>query len=497
MQNQSKPQGHRPLRYRLLGAIATTALLAFGAPAMAKTLYVAPNGNDAWTWAENSGTKPWKTVTRAGSQARAGDTVLITPGTYAQELTVANSGTNAARITFKTFTGKKDVIITGKTVSIIGKSYITIQDLTIQDVYQASGTGPNTAGISIVGPSTAVSIANNIVRRTSGPAIEAWGAENSLYVNGPYDYKGITYLTIRDNTIQDAVINGYNEAITLARGVDSFKVIFNTLSRSSSITNSSGGEAIDVKDGASNGIIAYNTITNYHGNMIYIDGGAPEAHRPKDLTRQPVIKDMYIYNNRIYNNTSCKCNAITLTSEGYGSISGVEIFNNLIYNNGNSAVTLYAHGAMKPTAKISDIAIANNSFYENGRFLENGQNWSADIDIDTSSLTNPTQNVSAIYIYNNAGFKSGWPRRGISADQRVVSAISYASNSDTRIDDNEYTVTESPYVSAATEDFRLKPGSSGIDAGRSTSSRGVPTWDFTGAPRPKGLGVDIGAYETY
>ena len=487
-----------PTRAPLLRALVTTAVVLAGTPCLAKNLYVSPNGNDAVTWAANSPTTPWKTLTRAGAMAQPGDTVLIAAGTYSnQALVVANSGTSSARIVFKTWSGTKDVTVTGKTIYITGKSYITIQDLIVQDVYQPSGSGLNTAGISLVGPSAGVTIVNNTVRRTSGPAIEAWGADNNLYVNGPYDYKGITFLTIRNNIIQDAVLNGWNEAITIARGVDNFKVIFNTLSRSATITNSNGGEAIDVKDGASYGIIAYNTITNYHGNMIYLDGGAPEAYRPKDLANQPVLKDIYIYNNRIHNNKSCKCNAITLTSEGYGSIHGVEIYNNLIYQNGNSAVTVYAHSAMKPSARIRNVAIANNSFYENGRFLENGQNWSADIDIDTTALSNPTQNVFGLYIYNNAGFKTGWPRRGISADQRVVSVIAHGSNSDRAIDDKEYTLTESPYINAGAEDFRLKPGSSGVDAGVSTTSPGVPAYDFTGAARPKGRAHDIGAYETY
>ena len=54
---------------------------------------------------------------------------------------------------------------------------------------------------------------------------------------------------------------------------------------------------------------------------------------------------------------------------------------------------------------------------------------------------------------------------------------------------------EKPQFAALKDrDFRLLPSSSAIDAGLSDPAV-VPTVDKTGAVRPQGEGVDIGAYE--
>ncbi|TCO91350.1 concanavalin A-like lectin/glucanase superfamily protein [Chthoniobacter flavus] len=73
----------------------------------AATYYVSPSGNDAntTTQAQNIST-PWKTIQKAASSMAAGDTCLIRAGTYRETVTMPISGTAAAPITFKAYTGE-------------------------------------------------------------------------------------------------------------------------------------------------------------------------------------------------------------------------------------------------------------------------------------------------------------------------------------------------------------------------------------------------------
>src|SRR5689334_4485558 len=61
------------------------------------TFYVAPTGADA---AAGSAQAPWQTLQHAANSVKAGDTVIVEPGTYAG-FDLTTSGTAAARITFK------------------------------------------------------------------------------------------------------------------------------------------------------------------------------------------------------------------------------------------------------------------------------------------------------------------------------------------------------------------------------------------------------------
>lgn len=77
------------------------------AVARAATYYVATNGNDS---AAGTFTTPWRTIQKAATTMLAGDTCLIRGGVYREAVVPANSGTAAARITYRAFTGETAVI---------------------------------------------------------------------------------------------------------------------------------------------------------------------------------------------------------------------------------------------------------------------------------------------------------------------------------------------------------------------------------------------------
>jgi parallel beta-helix repeat protein len=64
----------------------------------ASTIFVSPDGDDSATGDQSH---PFKTISRAADWARAGDTVLIAPGTYREAVQLTHSGTPEKPITFQ------------------------------------------------------------------------------------------------------------------------------------------------------------------------------------------------------------------------------------------------------------------------------------------------------------------------------------------------------------------------------------------------------------
>lgn len=131
------------------------------APATARTLYVAPDGDDA-----NSGLsreQAWKTVTRAADSTRAGDTVLIAGGVYVETVRVRSSGSPGKPVTFKALPGEKVIFDGDKRVlevgfSVLGKEYIRLDGIYFRDFGSASvGLQPWTCATAGTSKSNAVS----------------------------------------------------------------------------------------------------------------------------------------------------------------------------------------------------------------------------------------------------------------------------------------------------------------------------------------------------
>ena len=70
-----------------------------------RTLYVAPDGNDANSGLER--TQAWRTVGHAASEVAPGDTVLIAGGTYIERVRVRNTGDVGLPITFRSLPDEK------------------------------------------------------------------------------------------------------------------------------------------------------------------------------------------------------------------------------------------------------------------------------------------------------------------------------------------------------------------------------------------------------
>src|SRR5229473_3499150 len=114
---------------RMLGLAAVVVLLR-GAPTapIVATLYVDQSNPNWKDKGPGSASQPFCTIGAAASNAVAGQTVIVSQGTYMEKVTVANSGTQSASIVFTSAPGAT-VTVTGKTNGFVisNKSWITVQ----------------------------------------------------------------------------------------------------------------------------------------------------------------------------------------------------------------------------------------------------------------------------------------------------------------------------------------------------------------------------------
>ncbi|HET8786476.1 MAG TPA: right-handed parallel beta-helix repeat-containing protein [Candidatus Limnocylindrales bacterium] len=269
-----------------------------------------PNCSDAGSGTE---TQPFCTIKPAASRVVGGQTVLVSGGTYNEQVTVSGSGTSAAPIIFAAAPGATPTI-TGGTYGfyISGKSYVTVQGFNV--------TGTSDDGIVVKTNSSNITIRANHVSYCGQP------------VNGK-TAKGIriensSSSIVEDNTVDHNTSYGiYVPSSTgiLVRGNESFANAFqyqraasgirlysssgNTVSGNTSHDNEDSG--IDVDKSTSN-LIVNNVVANNGDHGIDNTGGSPGNR---------------IIGNTVYKNVTAGINV-------EGTSTGVTIANNIAVDNG-------------------------------------------------------------------------------------------------------------------------------------------------------------------
>lgn len=416
--------------------------------------YIALTGNDA-----NPGTidQPWRTIGKAASTLSPGETALVRAGTYPERVIVQKSGSPGKLITIAAYPGETVTIDGaglslpedwGGLVDISDRSYVRISGLRVIN----AGPDLNAVGI-LIDNSQHITIDHNYTYNTVSSGIAAWGCTN---------------ITIDSNEVELACNDGENECLTVAV-TDTFVISHNEVHHSG--PGSLGGEGIDAKDGSSNGEVFGNHVHDNQRLGIYVD--AWDKH----------TFNIRIYNNLVHDNVGS--DGLTLASESGGLLENVSVFNNVVYNNGLSGITISTNGesVLHP---MRDIFIINNTFAGNGSEI-----WGGGI-----TLENP--DVENVILRNNICSDNVWYQIGIDPEislQEVTvdyNLIDGYRDFEGELRGDNYQEGDPLFVNPSAGNFHLQSGSPAVDQG---SNVDAPVGDFDGISRPQGNGIDIGAFE--
>lgn len=325
-----------------------------------KIYYVATTGNDTSAGTEKA---PWRTLSYAVSNTspvKAGDTILVQPGTYNEVVTLGKSGdASKGHIRLKGNGPIGSVRLIDPEPNVGGfrkgtirseaKSYWIIEGFRIERSAWA--------GICLMDAS------NMIVQGNS-----TWETGASGIIIMPLSYydggeKEVTSKNIKilKNNIERAnwkwtsnqSWEGDQEAMSIW-GVDGFIAAHNYI-------NQGNREGLDCKVGTRNGLIHDNILTGiarvagtpngYHGGpALYID-----ANRAN-------IFNLRIYNNTVFSNVA---DGILLASEApdMGDVKNVWIYNNVVYENGLIGVN--GGRGITVDSNCKDVYIYHNTLYKN------------------------------------------------------------------------------------------------------------------------------------
>lgn len=406
------------------------AVLVSTTSASAATYYVAPPpaGSDM-----NAGTQaaPFATIQKAADIAIAGDTIIVTPGTFAG-VKFTTSGTAALPITLQ---GQEGAIIASPgplNVNLAGVWLSRVQHVVVENLEIKDVAG---IGVAVAGPSETGGILINVIVR-----------DNFIHDTdfGGVGITGVVGCTVTNNVITAcdglAGINGNS-------GSDSLSISRNTIS------------------GCPLGGIRLSTTTSdvstlqqavIDSNLLFENGSGGISAIFLESVRNSLI-----VNNLLYDNLADGIEINDTTSQTFADAN--QVFNNTI---------------VQPVGGGFPIAILNGSTGNavlNNILLHTGG--AGSIEIDTASLENMQSDYNNLFgpiSLDNASISlAAWQGLGFESN-----SISFAGGD--------------LFVNQAAENFDLKPTSEAIDEGRFVTGA---TLDIRGVPRPQGTSFDIGAYE--
>lgn len=433
------------------------------------TIYVSATGSNS-----NPGTQaaPLASPQRAVDLATAGDTVVITAGVYDMSggLRIDGKvGTATAPITIQ---GQGKAILRdtrqqvpagyGGLITLFNSSYVRVRGLRLENSAFYGISGSRSSHILIEGNMTSISIASAIYFAAS------------------------TDITVRGNDVsrfcdKGAQPGGYGcqEGISMA-DVNTFDIAENIVHDAPMNPGAGpgGGEGIDAKGSSRNGTIRYNRVFNLIQLAIYVDAW------------DKIAENIKVYGNVVHDNA----NGIVVAAENGGTVRNVDIFNNVVYKNGLSGISI--SGALKNGPR-QNIRIYHNTIVRNG-YADNKPPW-ANKDDYGQGIHIDSANISGILVANNILVDNSngqiIPRAGIVAGAVMTDRnLSFPAGKTTwagEVLGTNALTTDPLFANPAASDFHLRAGSPAIQAAGATSPR--PTEDADRKPRAATGSLDPGA----
>jgi parallel beta-helix repeat protein len=283
------------------------------APPPPSTLYVAKNDPNCSDVGSGTAAQPFCSIKPAASRVVAGQTVLVSTGTYNEGVTVSSSGTASAPIIFAAAPGA-DPVVTGASDGfyINGRSYVTVQGFDV--------TGTTADGV-VVKNSSNVTLRGNHVSSAGQPAqgknakgIRLDNATDSVVSTNTVDHNtdyGIYLLSgsTRNQIVGNRVFSNARVFERAASGIRLYASPGNTVASNVSHDNEDSG--LEFYTGSNNNLV--------FDNVAY--GNGDHGIDDYSSTGQRVLA------NTIYNNLTAGINF-------EGSSTGALASNNISVDNG-------------------------------------------------------------------------------------------------------------------------------------------------------------------
>src|SRR6478672_514563 len=435
----------------LAAALALAAIPVGAASGAATYLYVGGSGcSDTGT---GTATVPFCTIAKAAKVAVAGQTVLVSSGTYTDEVAPWHSGTSGSPITFQPAAGATVKISGAKhAFTISNQSWITVSGFTIQNstkdgIYVYNATGVRLSGNTV---------------RTSGQRVSGSTAYG-MYLNA------MTNSVVTGNLVTDNSASGMY------------------------LTNGSTGNQVTGNESSWN---AYGYVRNAVGIDLRAPGNLVSNNRVHDNEDSGIqsypggdrntIVDNVSYHNKGFTTVKLSNCSPPPTGNTAGcitgdhgiddyAVTGSTIVGNTVYDNVAAGINLEG----VPSGTSSGFTFANNVAVDNAASCPNGAGGTVkcprtrgDIRVDATSQLGTRLDYDLVNL-SVSGTMMVWGSTSytsLAAFQAASGQESHARQADPR------------WNGPAQADFSLRAGSPAIDSADS-SAPGQPALDAAGRPR--------------
>jgi parallel beta-helix repeat protein len=296
-----------------IAALSLVLVLAAAAHAGAATLYVDKGNRSCADNGPGNAGRPFCTISAAAAVATAGTTVLVSAGTYDEQVSVARSGTAPQPVVFRAQPGQTVTVHGGQHgFYVSSRSWVTVQGFHVADT--------TSDGIHVSSTSAHIKVLDNTVTSAGQP------------VSG-LTAKGISLTDVTDSVVDGNTIthnSDYGIYLVRSTGVEvaDNELAFNakefTRAASGIRLHSSPGNTISRNVSHDNEDSGIELVTGSDGNLVVDNvcyGNGDHGIDNLDVRNQRIVA------NSIYDNVTAGINA-------EGGSTGAFLANNISVDNG-------------------------------------------------------------------------------------------------------------------------------------------------------------------